>query len=66
MGVAGKRWASIRAVSITQGDLIFENGYRVTEDKGSGLVFLNDEGERIAKPDRKGKLHIRGDIIKDL
>jgi len=56
----------MRAVTITSGDLGFENGYRFREAKGSGILLLNQKGETIAKFDEKGNLHIKGDVIKDL
>ena len=66
IGMNGQRWSLVRAVTITSGDLIFENGYRFREAKNSGVLLLNDEGEAIAKFDREGNLHIKGDVIKDL
>jgi len=66
IGTGSKRWALVRAVTITPGDLIFENGYRLTEDKHSGISLLNQKGERIARFDEQGNIHIKGDLIKDL
>ena len=66
IGTASKRWALVRAVTITPGDLVFENSFRVTEDEKIGLAFKNDAGEKIASLDREGNLHIRGKIIQDL
>jgi len=65
IGKEGMKWSLVRATTITSGDLTFENGYCVTEDEESGLLFLNQKGERIAKLDEQGNLRIRGDIIKD-
>ena len=65
IGLDGRRWHRVRANIVQSGDLLFENGYCVTEDKESGLLFLNQKGERIAKLDEQGNLRIRGDIIKD-
>jgi len=65
-GDNSKRWKLVRAKTVTSGDLVFENGYRFTEDKHSGLLLLNQTGERIARFDDRGNLHIRGEIIKDL
>jgi len=48
------------------GDIVFANGYTLTEDEKSGLLFLNQKGERIAKLDEQGNLHIKGEFIKDL
>lgn len=65
-GQNGARWKLVRAVTVTPGDLVFENGYRVTEDEKAGLAFKNDAGEKIAALDRQGNLHIKGKIIQDL
>jgi len=65
-GDNSKRWKLVRAKTVTSGDLAFENDYRFTEDKHSGLLLLNQKGERIARFDEQGNLHIKGDIIKDL
>jgi len=48
------------------GDIVFANGYTLTEDEKSGLLFLNQKGEKIAKLDEQGNLHIKGEFIKDL
>jgi len=48
------------------GDITFANGYKLTEDKKSGLLFMNRTGEQIAKLDEQGNLHIKGKIIQDL
>jgi hypothetical protein len=48
VGSDTQRWGLVCALTITLGDLVFENGYCVTEDQKSGLAFLNEEGERIA------------------
>jgi len=66
IGTASNRWALVRAKTITPGDLTFENGYRLTEDPDSGMLLVNQNGERIARFDEQGNLHIKGDIIKDL
>ena len=60
------RWKLVRAKTVTSGDLVFENGYRFTEDKHSGILLFNKKGERIARFDSKGNLHIKGKIIQDL
>jgi len=65
-GVDGKRWKLVRAKTVTSGDLVFENGYRFTEDKHSGILLFNQKGERIARFDDQGNLHIKGKIIQDL
>ena len=66
IGTPTKRWALVRAKTITPGDLTFENGYRVTEEKEQpGLVFLNQKGERIAALDEQGNLRIKGKVIEE-
>jgi hypothetical protein len=65
-GDSGKRWKLVRAKTVTSGDLVFENGYKVTEDESDGLTFLNSKGTKIASLDSKGNFHIRGKIIQDL
>jgi len=65
-GNSARRWKLVRGVTITPGDLVFENSFTVTEDEKVGLAFKNDAGEKIAVLDRKGNFHIKGDIIKDL
>jgi len=42
------------------------NGYRLTEDKESGMLLLNQKGERIARFGEEGNLHIKGKLISDL
>ncbi len=66
VGLDSQRWGLVRAVTITPGDLVFENGYRLTEDAHSGMLLVNDEGTTIAKFDRDGNLHIKGKLISDL
>ena len=44
------RWALVRAVTITSGDYVFENGWRLTEASKLGL------GEGIALVDDKGRV----------
>jgi hypothetical protein len=60
VGTAVFRWGLVRAVTITAGDLTFENGWRVTEDwKGRGLLFKDSGGEEMMaiRPDG---LYVRG------
>lgn len=60
VGTAVFRWGLVRAVTITAGDLTFENGWRVTEDfKHRGLVFKNslDEEMLAIRPDG---LYVKG------
>ena len=65
LGNARRRWKLIRGVTITPGDLVFENGVRTTEEN-DGLAFFNPNGTKIALLDAEGNFHIKGKIIKDL
>jgi hypothetical protein len=65
LGDPKRRWRLIRGVTITPGDLVFENGVKTTEEK-DGLAFFNPEGRKIALLDSQGNFHIKGRIIKDL
>jgi len=47
------------------GDITFANGYKLTEDKDSGLLLINEDGERIARFDHEGNLRIKGKIIEE-
>jgi hypothetical protein len=62
--LSSQRWGLVRAVTITPGDLVFENGVRATED-GGGLAFLNRRGQKIAFLDEEGNFRIKGEFIKD-
>lgn len=64
IGTASKRWALVRAATVTQGDLVYENGVRSTEE-GDGIAFYNPQGKKIAVLDSQGNLRIKGDFIKD-
>jgi len=64
-GKDGRRWKLLRAVTVTPGDLVFENGVRATEE-GEGLAFVNPRGKKIAVLDDEGNFHIKGKIIQDL
>jgi len=57
---------NVKATGFITGDITFANGYRLTEDEGSGMLLLNRNGEKIAKFDEEGNLHIKGKIIQDL
>jgi hypothetical protein len=46
--------------------MVFDNGYRLREAEGSGVMLLNRKGKTIAKFDEEGNLHIEGEVIKDL
>lgn len=53
LGVPSVRWALVRGVTITSGDLCFENGWCITEsDKlgiaEDGLGFVRPDGELVA------------------
>ena len=65
IGKSGTRWADLYVTNLHQGDMIFENSYRVTEDERDGLAFKNPEGERIAVLDRKGNLQVKGKITEN-
>jgi len=65
LGDSKRRWKLIRGVTITPGDLVFENGVRTSEEN-DGLAFFNPKGTKIALLDSKGNFHIKGKIIKDL
>jgi len=51
LGDESHRWSLIRGVTITPGDLVFENGYRMTEAEKLGLepgiALVSPEGEVI-------------------
>ena len=65
LGDSKKRWKLIRGVTITPGDLVFENGVKTSEEN-DGLAFFNPNGTKIALLDAKGNFHIKGRIITDL
>jgi len=65
LGDSKKRWKLIRGVTITPGDLVFENGVRTSEEN-DGLAFFNPTGTKIAILDSQGNFHIKGKIITDL
>ena len=54
IGINGQRWALVRAKTVTPGDLVFENGHRLREAEGSGVMPLNQKGRVIAKFDEEG------------
>ncbi len=64
-GDESHRWSLVRAVTVTPGDLVFENGVRATEE-ADGLAFVNPNGVKIAVLDAEGNLHIKGNIVHDL
>lgn len=65
IGIDTRRWALVRAATVTPGDLVFENGIRATED-GSGLAFKSPTGTKLAVLDLQGNLHIKGKVLEDL
>lgn len=65
LGNNRRRWKLIRGVTITPGDLVFENGVRTTEEN-DGLAFFNPKGAKIALLDSRGNFHIKGKVIEDL
>ena len=48
VGTASRRWALVRAVTITSGDFVFENGWRLTEAEkvgaGEGIALVRPDG----------------------
>ncbi|MGA3405372.1 MAG: hypothetical protein ABSD49_06565 [Candidatus Bathyarchaeia archaeon] len=65
LGESKRRWKLIRGVTITPGDLVFENGVKTSEEN-DGLAFFNPKGTKIALLDSQGNFHIKGKIIQDL
>lgn len=69
-GTASLRWALVRGVTITPGDLRFENDYVLTEpdmvytweQPDSGLYIMNDDWVPIGKITKKGDLKMSGRI----
>jgi hypothetical protein len=48
IGNATNRWSLVRAVTITPGDLVFENGWKLTEDyERDGLRIVSPNGKEI-------------------
>lgn len=57
------RWRLVRAVTITSGDLKFENDFYITEAPDmQALDFYNHRKEWIARLDYDGNLHIKGKV----
>ena len=65
LGIVGARWNTVRAQTVASGDLLFENGVRVTEH-GAGVAFVSAGGKKIAVIDSDGNLRIRGKVIEGL
>lgn len=56
IGTASLRWNLIQGVTITSGDLVFENSYRFTELPDDGLIlYSNDERELSRWSDKSGE-----------
>jgi hypothetical protein len=53
-----------------QSDLVFENGFRITEAEklglGSGLAFLNPKGKVLMLLDGEGNIHVAGKLKENL
>ncbi len=65
-GTNSQRWSLVRGVTVTSGDLTFENSYRFTEDRaGSGLLIINEDNEAIARLDHDGNLHVKGRVVEN-
>jgi hypothetical protein len=56
------RWSLVRGVTITSGDLIFENNFRIVENGTDGLAFVDPQENIIAILDSAGNLKIAGTI----
>ena len=65
-GNASRRWALVRGVVITPGDLKFENDFTITEAEKlgfqKGLAFLSPRGRVLMVLDARGNLKIAGKI----
>jgi hypothetical protein len=57
IGNATNRWSLVRAVTITPGDLVFENGWRITEEGQDGLKILDPEGREVLSLTRNALCH---------
>ena len=70
LGSASLRWSLIRGVTITPGDLVFDNDVIITEpdkvyrdaDPHDGLCFLNKNWEMMGWWHKNGTLEIAGEI----
>lgn len=70
IGTAGKRWALVRAATVTPGDIIFsdkktgEELWKIHED--ADCLYIQDYRTKkdIAKFDREGNLYLQGEVKK--
>jgi hypothetical protein len=66
VGTAALRFTLVRAVTITAGDLTFENGWRFTEDyKDDGMILKNRMGREMFAV-RESGLYIMGKKVESL
>jgi hypothetical protein len=71
LGTADKKWASVRALTITNGDLILSDKgsgaelYKIHEDENN--IYFDDirTGKRLMRLDRDGNLHLAGKVIQN-
>jgi hypothetical protein len=69
-GSASLRWSLVRGVTITPGDLVFENDIVITEpdkvyrdaDPCDGLCFLSTKWEMIAWLHKNGNMEVAGEV----
>lgn len=60
VGTAANRFSLVRAVTVTAGDLTFENGWRLTEDYDDDGIILQDRMGREMFAIRKSGLYFMG------
>jgi hypothetical protein len=65
IGTSSLKWPDIWCTTLHQGDLMYENGVRTTED-GDGIAFYNPQGEKIAVLDREGNFYVKGRVVEGL
>ena len=65
IGYDSRRWSRVRAITITSGDLEFENKFRITEEGKTGLAFFNQKNKKIAILDDKGNFYVKGKIYEE-
>ena len=70
LGTTGLRWASVRATTITPGDLILSDRvtgkelYKIHEDSEQGIFFDDFRtGKRLMRLDPHGNLYVEGKVI---
>jgi hypothetical protein len=59
------RWSLVRGVTITSGDLVFQNDMRVVEHGTDGLAFVDPKENIIAILDSGGNLTIKGQVTQN-